>query len=977
MPQVKEEEEEVKVLQVKEEEEGLLIRQVKEEEEEGVEIPQVKDEEGEPRFPLVKTEEEAPGRPQIKDEEDIFTCEDRKPLTLKQETADFLQMREEISDNNAVQLGELEAGRKQPIPRLATTAYTAKEPKQRKTVEEKKATKRLQDQKRSQHRINLGAAFTRWRALRDRLGITLDQQLAVLLLDRYEVTTVASTPMKHATKSGLPLPSASSTSSDSPSEHAQDFAVAGVEELEKVPVEGASLQQLDASMTPPGLNASDLDHEEFSDIQNATLVTPPHNSFCSAPRKIPSCCVSVNMAKEHAKPGSCSVVGCTSQHRSLFLPPLSEGLRAQWINFIFEGDAPASTPKKLYVCAHHFTPDCFHNEGQFTSGFAKMLKLKHGSLPTVRDQAANGEAVSTSTATIDVRASRDAACQIDPLETHSVGTQLSWRTLQSHVRSKGVQATVSCKNFGVGTSTTDPFYLSTPVKRPSKRSRLDLDEEREQDSDPLQGTSSVAASEGQDSTYDPSDSVSLTESTVLSDEASTPSHKIQKYIVYESCLLELFAVCPVCMRVCEVKTRKLGTFLSVEQRCPRCEFYRQWKSQPVLGSTPAGNLHLSAAVYLSGASFFQIERVFKAMQLQLFQYDTFRRHARSFVEPAVIHHWKTLQDVMLQRLSQEDKVIVGGDMRAHSPAGHSAKFGSYTMMDLNTNSVVDIQLVQSNEVGGSYHMEKEGLKRSLGLLGARGVTLDCIVTDRHPQIQKFLRESNITHYCDVWHMAKGISKKLDKLSKLKECEKLQKWKKSISNHLYWTAATSTTGPERVAKWTSILNHVQDIHTHEDPLYPVCLHELRLTRDENKWLSAATPAFYKLEKLLINERTLKDVAKLSPYHQTSSLEAFHSVLLQFAPKNVVFPFLGMLCRLYLAAMYYNENANRPQAKTNEGVPLFTVHFPKAMKGECSAKPLKTEPTFRYVAEMMDLIFEEIFKDPAPYTEAVLGIPFQRT
>ncbi len=53
-------------------------------------------------------------------------------------------------------------------------------------------------------------------------------------------------------------------------------------------------------------------------------------------------------------------------------------------------------------------------------------------------------------------------------------------------------------------------------------------------------------------------------------------------------------------------------------------------------------------------------------------------------------------------------------------------------------------------------MEKEGLKRSLALLNARGVTLDCIVTDHHPQIQKFLRESNITHYYDVWHMAKGI-----------------------------------------------------------------------------------------------------------------------------------------------------------------------------------------------------------------------------
>ncbi len=53
-------------------------------------------------------------------------------------------------------------------------------------------------------------------------------------------------------------------------------------------------------------------------------------------------------------------------------------------------------------------------------------------------------------------------------------------------------------------------------------------------------------------------------------------------------------------------------------------------------------------------------------------------------------------------------------------------------------------------------MEKEGLKRSLALLEARNVTLDSIVTDCHPQIQKFLREAKITHYYDVWHMEKGI-----------------------------------------------------------------------------------------------------------------------------------------------------------------------------------------------------------------------------
>ncbi len=59
------------------------------------------------------------------------------------------------------------------------------------------------------------------------------------------------------------------------------------------------------------------------------------------------------------------------------------------------------------------------------------------------------------------------------------------------------------------------------------------------------------------------------------------------------------------------------------------------------------------------------------MKLQLFRYETFRRHARAFIEPAVIHHWKATQDVNLQRLSHEEKVILGGDMRADSPGIHA------------------------------------------------------------------------------------------------------------------------------------------------------------------------------------------------------------------------------------------------------------------------------------------------------------------
>ena len=58
----------------------------------------------------------------------------------------------------------------------------------------------------------------------------------------------------------------------------------------------------------------------------------------------------------------------------------------------------------------------------------------------------------------------------------------------------------------------------------------------------------------------------------------------------------------------------------------------------------------------------------------------------------------------------------------------------------------------------------------------------------------------------------------------------------------------------------------------------------------------TKASEKLSPLLTNPRVCKDVAKLSPMYQTSSLEAFHSVVIHFAPKSTAFSYQGMHCRL---------------------------------------------------------------------------------
>ncbi|XP_057183575.1 uncharacterized protein LOC130550184 isoform X3 [Triplophysa rosa] len=265
-------------------------------------------------------------------------------------------------------------------------------------------------------------------------------------------------------------------------------------------------------------------------------------------------------------------------------------------------------------------------------------------------------------------------------------------------------------------------------------------------------------------------------------------------------------------------------------------------------------------------------------------------------------------------------------------------------------------------------MEKEGLKRCLDLLENKGLSVDYIVTDRHPQIQKYLRDRSITQFYDVWHFEKGLSK-LNTLSKNKDCELLKKWLHSIRNHVYWCATSSTSGPEKVAKWTSILNHIQNFHIHDNSIFPRCEHPVCVSKAPKKWFKPASAALRKVEKVLSNKRVLKYMEKLSHHFQTSSLEAFHSLILRFTPKNVSFPFMGMLCRQYLAVLHYNENANRTQATTLAGQPMYRLELPKSKKGEFIVRPIKTEPTH----QLLNLVFEEVIIDPTPFGEELKTIP----
>ncbi|PIK53296.1 hypothetical protein BSL78_09824 [Apostichopus japonicus] len=244
-------------------------------------------------------------------------------------------------------------------------------------------------------------------------------------------------------------------------------------------------------------------------------------------------------------------------------------------------------------------------------------------------------------------------------------------------------------------------------------------------------------------------------------------------------------------------------------------------------------------------------------------------------------------------------------------------------------------------------MELDGLKRGLQFFEENQVEVASLVTDRHRSVAKYLREEqDLIHYYDVWHVAKGVTKMLQQLAKKMTCSEVSAWSKSISNHLYWVAASSKEDPEEVilAKWLSEANHIMNRHTHDSVHYPKCQHgDLPTSGKRKKWLKPSTEACEKTVDIITNIGLQRDIKKLSPYHQTSSVEGFHSVVIHFAPKMTHLGYKGMKSRLHLAALHYNENASRAQSRCKDGSERYAVKFPKHKKGGYTVCKILSEAT----------------------------------
>ena len=164
--------------------------------------------------------------------------------------------------------------------------------------------------------------------------------------------------------------------------------------------------------------------------------------------------------------------------------------------------------------------------------------------------------------------------------------------------------------------------------------------------------------------------------------------------MFESALLSLFSLCIYCGALTCINKIVIGSFLKIIQTCSRCSRRRVWESQPYIGKIPAGNILTSASILYAGALPAQVLKMFRFMNLVAITRKTFFRHQKQIIQPAVHFVWNRHQELLISSLRQKgDKLITGGDGRSDSP-GHSAKYGSYSLLELTCNKIIDFKLIQ-------------------------------------------------------------------------------------------------------------------------------------------------------------------------------------------------------------------------------------------------------------------------------------------
>ncbi|KAG0434206.1 hypothetical protein HPB47_019271 [Ixodes persulcatus] len=310
-------------------------------------------------------------------------------------------------------------------------------------------------------------------------------------------------------------------------------------------------------------------------------------------------------------------------------------------------------------------------------------------------------------------------------------------------------ANIVCDKLGKG-----------PPPVPGNQSPPSLEEEgsdSESDSE-----DDISEDDRQDPTYSPDegdtdssgeDSADESEELNITGEAADPVAE-PKFVVTLSRLLQLLAVCFQCLSPTTAKISRQGPLLRAVVTCAQGHKFI-WESQPRLRSRPLLTLLLCGAITFSGASPTCVLRLLSLIGIAAVRKSQYFKIQSTFLFPAALKVWKAEQAQLVQGL-QGKTLCLAGDGRADSP-GYSAKYGTYSLMEMNVKRIIHFELVQSTEVKSSSHMEQEGLRRSLDNMLNQGLIVGTLVTDRHIGVKAMMKNDypDTKHRFDAWHLAKG------------------------------------------------------------------------------------------------------------------------------------------------------------------------------------------------------------------------------
>ena len=216
--------------------------------------------------------------------------------------------------------------------------------------------------------------------------------------------------------------------------------------------------------------------------------------------------------------------------------------------------------------------------------------------------------------------------------------------------------------------------------------------------------------------------------------------RLEKCIVYTDTLMELLkslhgSVCVRvgCKRALIYHTTYVGTCLVVSWKCDSGHVGGRWAAQPSCSKIRAGNLMLASALLLSGNSYTKVGLMFNFCNLQYFSQTLFNQYQQLYITPAINEFWEQTKQQLWEDKRGKD-VVLSGDGRNDSP-GHSAQYCTYSLADMDDNTILQMDIVDVREAGGkSNNMERIGFEKAMGVLLASPIVAKEVVTDGHLEI---------------------------------------------------------------------------------------------------------------------------------------------------------------------------------------------------------------------------------------------------